>query len=267
MAAPGAGGGATFTDMQPFSAPINDAGMTVFISGLSGATEPDRNRGIWTNRNSGALELFVRAGDGAPGTSNAVFDSFQAPLINGPGKIAFLGTLRGDSVTAENDNGIWTDSGSVGLQLIAREGDHAAGLPPDVLYDRFPEDFILNGQGQLAFTGYLRGPGIGPNDQAIWAQDRAGNTQLIAYVGGTIQVGPADTRTIRSLQFIGGSGNQDGRRSGFNELGQLTFAAEFTNSSWGVFVADLTTVPEPTAAAIAWMLAFCVSFRRWPNRG
>lgn len=41
------------------------------------------------------------------------------------------------------------------------------------------------------------------------------------------------------MGFVGGSGNQDGRSSGFNDLGQLVFSAIFSDGSSGIFVSDL----------------------------
>jgi hypothetical protein len=55
------------------------------------------------------------------------------------------------------------------------------------------------------------------------------------------------------LNFLGSekaTGNEDGRPSGFNDQGQLTFLAEFTDGTNGIFVSDMATLPEPSSALI-----------------
>ena len=79
--------------------------------------------------------------------------------------------------------------------------------------------------------------------------------QLIARRGDLLEVAPGDFRTISGLNLVNGfsldsgTGNSDGRPSGFNNLGQLAFQASFTDGSSGIFVSNLVAVPEPDAAA------------------
>jgi len=80
------------------------------------------------------------------------------------------------------------------------------------------------------------------NNRGIWAEDSSGVLTLIAREGDEIDVddGPGtDLRTIAALSFAGGTGNQDGRLSEFNDLGQLAFMIQFTDNSDGIFVSDL----------------------------
>ena len=114
---------------------------------------------------------------------------------------------------------------------------------------------VLNAHGQIAFQSSLQGPGINAsNNDGIWAQDRAGILRLIAREGNTINVSDdalqPDWRTISSLFPTAASGNDDGRRSWFNDHGQLVFLARFTDGSRGIFVSNLATLPEPTSLAL-----------------
>ena len=73
---------------------------------------------------------------------------------------------------------------------------------------------------------------------------------LIGRVGGELSaeyLGLGFSKTLASLSFTGGSGNEDGLPSGFNERGQVAFYATFTDGSSGVFVSNVVAVPEPTA--------------------
>ncbi|MEO0586928.1 MAG: PEP-CTERM sorting domain-containing protein [Planctomycetota bacterium] len=47
-----------------------------------------------------------------------------------------------------------------------------------------------------------------------------------------------DFRTVDDLDFIGAYGPGEGRGSGFNDLGQITFAADFTDGTYGVFISN-----------------------------
>jgi hypothetical protein len=62
-----------------------------------------------------------------------------------------------------------------------------------------------------------------------------------------LEVAPGDFRIIYSLDFIGGTGNGDGRPSGFNNRGQLAFHARFTDDSRGIFVSNVVAIPEPNS--------------------
>jgi hypothetical protein len=106
------------------------------------------------------------------------------------------------------------------LRTVALTGTHVPGLGPDALFDTFK-----NAAGILVDVSH---------DPAH-----------------------PDLRTISDLYFFGHSGNDDGRRSWFNDNGQLTFWASFTDGSEGMFVSNLVAVPEPSSSVllIAWMVA------------
>jgi len=227
---------------------INNAGQTAFqglLKGTSGVTTSD-NEGIWSE-GSGSLSLVTRKGDGAPGTSVS-FAGLGSPVINRVGQTAFQASLTGPGVNINNSEGIWFEDGG-SLSLVAREGDGAPGTSASF---RSISDPILNGAGQVAFSSFLTGSGVSSNnDRGIWAQDLSGMLTLIAREGDLLDVdgGPGtDFRAIIHLSFVTGSGNEDGRASGFNELGQVAFLAIFADNSRGIFVSNLVAVPEPTSA-------------------
>ncbi len=77
---------------------------------------------------------------------------------------------------------------------------------------------------------------------------------LVAREGDLLDIddGPStDFRTIDFLDFFADTGNGDGRRSGFNDLGQLAFLASFTDGTSGIFVSDLVAIPEPTSLVLS----------------
>ncbi len=230
-AAPGTG--ADFQFMSNFPV-LNAAGKTAFSAFITGGGVNFTNdEGIWSE-GSGNLALIAREGNPAPGTS-LNFSSLGDPVLNAAGKTAFWAFLTDFS------DGIWTET-SGGLALVARAGSQAAGTPGGVNYSFFDPP-VMNGAGQIAFRAELTGGDVdGSNDVGIWATDLDGTLQLVARKGDQLEVAPSVFRTINFLEFFANTGNEDGHRSGFNDLGQLGFLAHFTDGSSGVFVSDLVAV-------------------------
>jgi hypothetical protein len=263
--APDTSSGVTF---QGFSTPVvNSAGHLAFRAGLvGGGVNAGNNAGVWSTR-SGSLDLVVRTGDPAPGApAGAVFSQFVSNVINDAGQIALWARLVGGGF-GNDDEGIWIeDFGD--MQWIAQEGRHAPGTPDGVNFNTFTFP-TLNAAGQVAFEATLAGSGVaGSNNLGIWATGPAGRLRLIAREGDLLEVAPSVFRTIETLSFLGNSGNGDGRPSGFNDYGQVAFAAIFTDGSQGVFVSDLVAIAEPhTFALVGVMLATCfLSARRRRGR-
>lgn len=221
---------------------LNDRGDTAFFAFLNGPDTFNSNKSIWKQKAGQAAEIVVRTGNPAPGTE-AVFDSLSAPVLNAEGQIMFLGVLRGMGVDSENDRGLWKE-GAAGIELVAREGDPAPGMDAEFFS---PNRFVINARGQVAFDGLARTE-EGLSTSGIWAQDASGELRLIVGTGDVIDVdnGPGvDLRTVSIPSIVGFSGNEDGKLSGFNDLGQIAFYTTFTDRTSGVFVANLVAIPEP----------------------
>lgn len=234
-----------------FETPVfNSAGNTAFIGSLTGnGVESENNESIWSE-GSGPLTLVAREGDQAPGLPSGVnfgdfSTDFNRPVLNSAGQSAFLADLVGSDVDNRNARSVWSE-GTGTLALVARAGERAPGTPAGVKFGSF-QNLVLNSAGQTAFMGHLSGSGVDSlNNSGIWAEDRAGVLKLIVREGDQLEVAPGDSRTIKFLvEFIGDSGNDDGRISGFNDLGQLAFRAAFADNSSGIFVSNLATLPEP----------------------
>jgi hypothetical protein len=272
--APGLPGGATFVDFDtvlPSIDPIglNNAGQIAFSTTIAGpGVDSTNDIGVWAGE-AGNLRLVAREGNVAPGAGGAVFNyDLHDVVLNFKGQTAFQAFLAGSGVDPTN-NGIWSE-GTGNLELVARVGSHAPGTAAGVVFRNFGnpgvnETLVLNAQGQVAFAATLTGDGVDiSNDRGIWATDPDGQLQLIARTGDALQIAPGDSRTIDYLAFVGGSGNEDGRPSGFNDFGQLAFVAQFTDGSSGIFVSNLVAVPEPATpllACFAWLGATRVFWR------
>jgi len=266
-AAPGTGDGVNFfVLMDPV---INSAGQTAFTGNLAGpGIRASNGSGIWSEGGGNGLELVVRAGDAAPGTSAGItFSAFRSVALNDAGQTAFRGVLGGfdPGVGAFiNDFGVWSEGGGNGLELVAREGSPAPGTSDGVNFLRL-NDPVLNGAGQTAFAGFLTGTGVNAtNDLGLFAEDSLGVLTLIARTGDLLDVddGPdIDLRTIVGLSFPGGPGDEES----LNDLGQLAFIASFADGTSGVFVSTLSVVPEPSSALLL-LLGLVTGLGRLRNR-
>lgn len=270
-AAPGTGPGVNFIAL---GAPaFNDAGQITFKSALTGFGVDflTNSSGIWTtDADSGVPELVARAGAPAPGTESGVnYRGFALnPIINRAGQTSFRADLTGPGVDNSNDHGIWTTAATSGtLELVARSGDVAPGTGSEDSYSTYFEEPILNGAGQTAFKAGLSGPGIdSTNDHGIWATDEDGQLKLIIREGDLLDVDEnpiaEDLRTVNSLFVYSGTSNEDGRRSAFNDRGQLAFLATFTDGTSGIFIANTKLIPEPSTVLLASVAAAGLLLRR-----
>ena len=132
---PAPGLGANFSGQSSLRIGFNDAGQTAFVAQVpvpSGQT-------LWKENAVGDLELVARQGDQAPGAAlgqkfgNVGLANF-VPKISADGRVAFHADLTGAGVTTSNRRGIWREDGLGGLDLIARRGDQAPGLPAGVVF-------------------------------------------------------------------------------------------------------------------------------------
>ncbi|MCH8042671.1 MAG: tandem-95 repeat protein [Planctomycetes bacterium] len=252
----GAGSGQQFRSFA--EATINDAGRVAFHGFLRGSGVTSRNDlGIWLT-GQGRIALVAREGNAAPGTpSGTLFSRIFEPILNGRGDVAFAADLSGTGVTFSNDSGIWMQRNRR-LTLVAREGDAAPGTEDGVFFSHLlisaSEEFLMNsnGAGQIAFKARLFGQGVEEsNRDGIWATDQSGELKLVVREGQTIQVAPDDERVVKDVFFASNgdkySGNEDGRASGLNDLGQIAFLARFTDGSMGVIVSNAVAFADPAS--------------------
>jgi hypothetical protein len=173
--------------------------------------------------------LVARTGSvGVPQLAGATFQTLDAPLLNDAGQLLFAGglTVGVGGVAASTAKGVWIADGSGPGALVARSG---VGGVPGVPTAKFAEfgSLAFNADGVVALAATLEvGPGgVGAGDaQGLWLMDASGDGRLIARTGDVIA-----GRTVASLEFVGGSGGDDGRQRALNSYGQFSYKATFTN--------------------------------------
>ncbi len=230
-----------------------------------------KGEGIFSGQSGSDHILLAREGDAVLGIDEGTkLLDVDSPSLNGNGQFAFRGSILGTGVERTARRVIFSNGIGSGLKIVAREGDQAPGADSEVKFNSFHSP-SLNARGQTAFLGHLEGSQIDDsNDRGIYAQDLAGTLHLIARKGGAIDVSDdpmaSDFRTVSSLSFLDTRGNEAGRASGFNDLGQLAFRAEFTDGSEGVFVSNLVAVPEPSTLVMFLLMALAMLQRRQAAR-
>lgn len=174
---------------HPEPGPRTDAaGRVAFFAHITGPGVTSANgSGIWSQV-SGQLALDVRAGQQAPGAAPGVlFRAFtedfapSAPAF-GDGRTGLSASLTGSGISSGNDSGIWA-RGPGGVQLVARSGSQAPGVPAGVLFANPLYLADASDAGHLLVAGSLTGPGVSnANDEGFWS-DRSGSPALVLREG------------------------------------------------------------------------------------
>lgn len=259
--APGMAAGVNFVEFGGVR--LNNAGQIavqarVFGSGIGDAN----NRGLWVGL-PGALQLVALASHDAPGTEAGVkfgtggFTSGDHLALNGAGQVAFSGTLSGPGVASANDTGVWV-GGPSGLHLAGRSG-----------YE-LPDDFDvraiqMNDHGDVVFVG-----GLPLQSTELWLY-QMNEKSLHRLLGAgdllDIEPGPGETfKTIAGVNMSPTSGGEDGSFLSLTDARKLIVDVTFAGGGGGVFVTDLSTVPEPAGLGAAIATVALMSRRRRARR-
>ncbi len=238
---------------------LNDSSHIAFAAVLGGSPIDAANQfALYSNAGDNGLELIARQAKQAPGAEpGAFFASFGDPVLNRGGQAAFSSRLQGDGIDRFTSDAIYKQDTDGELVIVARAGEAAPITAKEFIFGgrtAFGNDVSINAHGQTAFLGFLLGFESAAGKKGIFAEDRDGTLRAIAYTDQLFDVSDdplaPDLRTIADLSFVSGSGNEDGRRRGFNDAGQLAFWASFTDGTSGVFVSTAVAIPEPSALAL-----------------
>ena len=207
--APGLPAGVLFGPLRNLV--LNDAGQTAFSSFLVGqGVDATNNYGIWSE-GLGSVAIVARRGDPAPGTPEGLVfggtNILSSFAIGGAGQTPINAFLSGPGVipgVGGNAQGIWS-GGPGSLELVARAGDPAPGLPEGVNFGSFSSTAlvtIINGAGQTAFSAKLIGPGVdSTNDGSIWSEG-TGSLAMVAREGSHA---PGTAEGVNFLSLIPGA--------------------------------------------------------------
>ena len=222
---------------------FNSAGQVAYTASLLGpGVNTDNDRGVWIKDPDGPAHLVAREGAQAPGLPlGAVYGNFQSVKMNSVGETALHALVEGLGVIDPNDEAVFALSGGES-RVIMRRGDTAPGAPTGATISDISRS-SLNAQGQVIIQGSIALVGGGHVQRAIWMEDLSHHLRLVIAEGDQLEVTAGDVRTVARLNlFLAAGGGDDGQIRSFNDRGEVSFIANFTDGSSGVFV---SSVPEP----------------------
>jgi len=213
--APGAPSGESFPGLS--LSYFSDTGDVWFLSNLA-PEDSTTGYSIWRG-SAGGIEPVAIHGTPAYGLPDDIMfntRSSRSLLVSRLGTVGLRTGLSGPDVDKYNDGGLWVDRpGS--MELIAREGDQATGMPAGVVYRHFGITAVsVNASGQIAFNAHVF-DGADPAWSAIWT-GTPGATRIIAEEG-TQAPGMPDGVTYGHPH-----------RAQLNDSGMVTFLTHFQGS-------------------------------------
>jgi hypothetical protein len=156
--APGFPSGVTLA--TEFAGRFLESGEILLRMGLAGpGVNDDNNLAYWLDDGQGPRRLIVREGAQAPGLPTGVvpeLTTYSFVQESASGDLLVTALLRGPGINNNNNVALWTYHDGR-LELLAREGDQAPGLPSGVVFERLGSK--------------VRGPGIDDtNDMGVWIE-------------------------------------------------------------------------------------------------
>lgn len=244
---------------------INDGGQVLF-SGYAQKNAPfDLRNGLWLSNAARTSYTSFARGEQAPDLAAGItLKGGTDYRLNNAGEVAFIGTLSGSGISyGVNDTSIWTGTPTA-LQMAMRLGDVAPGtggasfaslsweytVTSTSAIQQYTNAYQLNDEGQVAFFAQLKGTGVNSgNDIGLWLFDpTAGRSVLIAREGDQVDIGGGAPKTIAELY-------SPYRADAFNNLGQISFGAKFTDNSQAILLSNVVAVPVPEPESWAMLLA------------
>lgn len=241
---------------QRFGMPsINSIGKLAFMAGYTAQADAGGLSIFAFDPQSEKGWMAARQGQIAPGTGGAHFASFNDPLLNEEGDLAFLATLSSGDVTKSNNRGLWVHANTAGsgqdLELVARSGAQASGAPAGARWKRFTSVALSSAQigvapersWMLAFTGYLT-QGFGGvkagNDMGLWIASAVG-TKLALREGQKLGIGAAE-KTVRTFAALKPMPGMAGHGNGLSSPGAVAVQAFFSDDTQAVVVVSIDEV-------------------------
>jgi uncharacterized repeat protein (TIGR03803 family) len=182
----------TISALAIFNAPVGETGQTRHFNQSGTLTFVAK----FTDKTSANYQSDIGATpispipQSVPGVAGATFSVLGNPAINDNDHTAFQAKVAGGGVTAANSSGIWAESGTSGLTLIARTGSSAPDYTGTATIGTFSKlsDPVYNNNDNLAFLGTLTVSHTVPagKNVGIWATTTGtaqGPLTLIARVG------------------------------------------------------------------------------------
>jgi hypothetical protein len=212
--------------------------LTPDVGGVTKTTA----KGVMMSDDSGATwDPLARLGDPATAIDpTAAFSSIWDPVSSSSG-VAFLGTVKGGSVSAGDNDAIWWKPTGGDLAPLAREGDQPPGAPDGAKWKSFSSLALPSGDTGPIFTAYLK-PGptataeriTAKDDLALYAVDSFGTLREVLREGQTI--GRSLVKTFSVMKAISGSA---GVARSFSGARQIAVLVTFTDRTTAILKVEV----------------------------
>jgi|GEM_PF-3606339 len=224
-----------YDNVDPIYYFSNDRNEVVFGASLVGDHVEYANRlALFSNAGGQPLAPIIRSGDQVPDEPpGVIYERFRPLGLNNAGELVAQSYRSWPGIDDSNYGAISSNIGGHGMRTIIRQGDPAVGFEPGT---RITESAFfgtrLNERGQIAY----RAETADEDNNAyggIFITTRLGRTYLVVREGQFIDVdndpNAEDLRQIQSLVYFFGLDNN----------GQISFQADLTDGTSGLFVATI----------------------------
>ena len=154
--------GANYIGFGQIPPGINDKGDVAFVGFYDG---PNNGRALFVKEGNAPVKVVAKSGDNIPGTTSN-FTSFDKPVINNRGEIAFIGSYGGRM------RGIFLKTAK-GIETIAMTDQKAPGAGKEDTFNNFTPPTI-NDRGEVVFYAQLKNSTVG-----IFIKDATGFHPLV----------------------------------------------------------------------------------------
>lgn len=220
------------------------ASLTPKVGGVASANA----KGIFVTHNGASWSPLARLGEAASGlSSTAAFSGFKDPVNSSTGaEVAFLGTVKGDSVTTATNDGIWFSPDGVALELIAQEGTRPPGAPALARWKSFSSLALPGGGVGPLFTAFLhKGTTATPDpsgittldDFALYGMDSSGELHELLRENQPLFDQPG--KTVKSFSVLKAVAGSAGATRSFNAEGQVAAQVTFTDKLSSIVLIDI----------------------------
>ena len=219
------------------------AGFTVAATlkpDIGGVIETS-NEVLLSSPDGAAWSVFARERDPAPVVpAGPRYAGFLDPFVNEAGHVAFLATLQGAGVNA--DNGLALFNGPANdPQLIARLGDSVPdedGVPTTAVWKKLISSALPSGPGAgPIFLAKTRGGDTSTeNNLGLWAVDSQGTVRRLLRTGTPLSDGGP---LLTGLQLLNAAPGAFGVTRSFNASGSIALVATFADGTQALLRVDI----------------------------
>ncbi|MDB6172923.1 MAG: Branched-chain amino acid transporter, amino acid-binding protein [Chthoniobacteraceae bacterium] len=209
---------------------------------LAGVTSRD-NTALLFKPAKTAWAAFAREGALAPIASSndgPRYAAFFDPVVNEAGQVAFLATLQGAGVKANNKSGLFCGEPNY-LRLAARLGDSAPdadGTPTAAVWSKFITHALSGGPGGgIIFLAETTGGGLAAKyNLALYAADSTGKVRRLLRTGEALVPGGP---LLTDLELLAATPGAYGSARSYNTTASLAVFAAFANKSQALLRVDI----------------------------